>query len=145
MKKQFTFIAITFLLTLSVKSYSQMGVTSYSIYELGINTSQNKMISGELKTFANRAFDDLLMEIDVFYNFEPKTYHRFSVGLGLNVGPFHGFDQIHAFTIPAQIEIYPLQDFKKLSLLFELAPEIVVESDLNIRSLWGIRYTFGEQ
>ena len=144
MKKQFTFIAITFLLTLSLKSYSQMGVTSYSIYALGINTSQNKMISGELKTFANRAFDDLLMEIDVFYNFEPKTYHRFSVGIGLNVGPFREFDHIHAITIPAQIEIYPLQNFKKLSLLFELAPEIVVESDLNIRSLWGIRYTFGE-
>jgi len=46
-----------------------MGITSYSIYALGINTNQNKMISGELKTFANRAIDDLLMEIDVFYNF----------------------------------------------------------------------------
>jgi hypothetical protein len=144
MKKQFVLIAITFLLTLSVKSYSQMSVTSYSIYALGINTSQNKMISGELKTFANRAIDDLLMEVDVFYNFKPKTYHRFSVGLGLNAGPFREFDHIYAFTIPAQIEIYPLQDFKKLSLLFELAPEIVVESDLNIRSLWGIKYTFGE-
>ncbi len=144
MKKLFGFIAFTFLLTLSVKSYSQMGVTSYSIYALGINTSQSKMISGELKTFANRAIDDLLMEIDVFYNFKPRTYHRFSVGLGLNAGPFRGFDHIHALTIPAQIEIYPLQDFKKLSLLFELTPEIVVEGDLNIRSLWGIRYTFGE-
>lgn len=144
MKKLFVFIAITFLLTLSVKSYSQMGVTSYSIYALGINTSQNKTISGEFKTFANRTFDDLLMEIDVFYNFKPRTYHRFSVGLGLNAGPFREFDHIHAFTIPAQIEIYPLQDFKKLSLLFELAPEIVVEDDLNIRSLWGIRYAFGE-
>jgi hypothetical protein len=144
MKKQFVFIAITFLLTLSVNSYSQMGVTSYSIYALGINTSQNKMISGELKTFANRTIDDLLMEIDIFYNFKPKTYHRFSVGLGLNAGPFREFDHIYAFTIPAQIEIYLLKDFKKLSLLFELAPEIVVESDLNIRSLWGIRYTFGE-
>lgn len=144
MKKQFVLITITFLLTLSVKSYSQMSVTSYSIYALGINTSQNKMISGELKTFANRTIDDLLMEVDVFYNFKPKTYHRFSVGLGLNAGPFREFDHIYAFTIPAQIEIYPLQDFKKLSLLFELAPEIVVESDLNMRSLWGIRYTFGE-
>lgn len=144
MKKLFVFIAITFLLTISVKSYSQMSVTSYSIYALGINTSQNKMISGEFKTFANRTIDDLLMEIDVFYNFKPRTCHRFSVGLGLNAGPFREFDHIKSFTIPAQIEIYPLQGFKKLSLLFELAPEIVVEDDLNIRSLWGIRYTFGE-
>jgi hypothetical protein len=144
MKKKFVFFAITFLVTLSVKSFSQMGVTSYSIYALGINTSQNKLISGELKTFANRNIDDLLMEIDVFYNFKPRTYHRFSVGFGLNAGPFREFDHIYALTIPAQIEIYPLQDFKKLSLLFELTPEIVVEDDLNIRSLWGIRYTFGE-
>jgi len=145
MKKQFVFFAITFLLISSVNSYSQIGVTSYSIYALGVNTIQNKMISGELKTFANRTIDDLLMEIDLFYNFKPKTYHRFSVGLGLNAGPFREFDHINAFTIPAQIEIYPLQDFKKLSLLFELATEIVVESDINIRSLWGIRYTFGEK
>lgn len=144
MKKLFVFISIAFLLTFSVKSFSQMGVTSYSIYALGINTSQNNMISGELKTFANRAIDDLLMEIDFFYNFKPRTYHRFSVGLGLNAGPFREFDHIHAITIPAQIEIYPLQDFKKLSFLFELTPEIFVEDDLNIRSLWGIRYTFGE-
>lgn len=144
MKIPFVIIAITFLVTLSVTSYAQIGVTSYSIYALGVNTSQNKTISGEFKIFANRAFDDLLMEIDVFYNFKPRTYHRFSVGLGLNAGPFRKFDHIHAFTIPAQIEIYPLQDFKNLSLLFELAPEIVIEDDLNIRSLWGIRYTFGK-
>lgn len=84
------------------------------------------------------------MEIDVFYNFKPSTYHRLSIGLGLNASPFRGFDQINALTIPAQLEIYPIQDFKKLSLLFELAPEIYVESDLNLRSLWGIRYTFGK-
>ena len=72
MKKLFVFISIAFLLTFSVKSFSQMGVTSYSIYALGINTSQNNMISGELKTFANRAIDDLLMEIDFFYNFKPR-------------------------------------------------------------------------
>jgi hypothetical protein len=144
MKKLFVFIVITFLLTLSVKSYSQMGVSCYSIYALGINTSQNNMISGELKTFANREIDELLMEIDIFYNFNPKTYHRFSVGLGLNAAPFREFDHIYALTIPSQIEIYPLKDFKKLSLLFELAPQIVVEDDIHIRSLWGIRYTFGE-
>lgn len=121
-----------------------MGVTSYSIYALGINTSQNKVISGELKTFANRGIDDLLMEIDVFYNFKPRTYHRFSVGVGLNAGPFREYDHIYALTIPAQVEIYPLQDFKKLSFLIELAPELFVEDDVNLRSLWGIRYTFGE-
>jgi hypothetical protein len=145
MKKLFVLISMTFLLTSSIKSFSQIGVTSYSIYALGINTSQNNIISGELKTFANRSIDDLLMEIDVFYNFKPKTYHRFSIGLGLNMVPGREFDRMHALTIPAQLEVYPLQNFKKLSLLFELTPEIIENYDINIRSLWGIRYTFSDQ
>jgi hypothetical protein len=144
MKKIFGFIAIAFLLILSNKAYSQIGITSYSIYALGINTSQNKLISGELKLFANRSVYDLSMEIDVFYNFEPKAYHRFSLGLGLNAGLFREYDRFNALTIPVQIQIYPLQDFKKLSLIVELTPEFVVEDDLHIRNLWGIRYRFGE-
>lgn len=128
----------------SIEMFSQMGVTSYSIYSLGINTSQNKKISAELKTFANRKLENILMEVDVFYNFQPKTYHRFSLGVGINVIPFSDFDLINALTFPASIEIYPLKDFRNLSLLFELAPEIYPENSAHLRSLWGIRYTFGE-
>lgn len=144
MKTLFRFTVISILLVFCAGTYAQMGVTSYSIYALGINTSQNKTISGELKTFANRNLDDVLMEIDGFYNFTPGNYHRFSIGLGLCAGPFRGNDHIHALTLPAAIEIYPLQEFKKLSILFELAPEFVVDDDTHLRYLWGIRYSFGE-
>jgi len=37
-----------------------------------------------------------------------------------------------------------LQNFKKLSFLFEVTPEILSEDGVNLRNLWGIRYTFGE-
>lgn len=141
--KNFKFLILIVLSTLSIDSFSQIGVTSYSIYSLGINTSQNKRISGEIKTFANRPIGDILVEIDGFYNFKPRPFHRFSIGLGVNVVPFKEFDQFYALTIPVSIEIYPLQDFKKLSLLFELTPEILSEDGVNLRSLWGIRYTFG--
>lgn len=147
MKIQFLPIIIALLLTLSFQSYSQIGLTSYPGYALGINTSQSKMISGELKTFANREFNDLWLEVDFFYNFKPNTYHRFSAGLGLSTQPFlqeTSDGNIYALTIPVQIEIYPLQDFKKLSLLFELTPEILVNDDVRLRNLWGIRYTFGD-
>ena len=144
MKRLLAFILMASLLAVSVTTYSQIGITTYSTYALGINTSQNKMVNGELKTFANKAIDDVLMEIDVFYNFTPKPYHRFSVGLGFNVGPFRNFDNLYAFTVPVQLEIYPLQEFKKVSILFELDPEILPEDPVNLRSLWGIRYTFGE-
>jgi hypothetical protein len=124
--------------------FSQMGVTSYSIYSLGINTSQNKKISAELKTFANRKLENILMELDVFYNFQPRSHHRFSLGVGINAIPFGNSDLVNAFTIPASIEIYPFKDFHNLSLLFELAPEFYPENSAHLRSLWGIRYTFGE-
>ena len=137
-----TFTTIV-LMTLWLNSYSQLSVTSYSIYSLGINTNQNKRVSGELKTFTNRAFEDLLLEADLFYNFRPSAYHRFSIGAGLNFAPFYGFDILNAFTFPAQLEIYPLQEFRQLSLMFELAPEFYVEGEAHLRSLWGIRYLFG--
>lgn len=142
--KNLKFLFLFLLSVLSLNAFSQMGVTSYSIYALGINTSQNKRISGEIKTFANRSFRDILLEADVFYNFKPKPYHRFSLGIGVNITPFQDFDRLNAFTIPLAIELYPLQNFKKFSLLFELTPEILIEHDPNLRSLWGIRYTFGD-
>jgi hypothetical protein len=132
------------LMTLCFNSYSQLSVTSYSIYSLGINTNQNNRISGELKTFTNRDFDDLLLETDIFYNMKPSAYHRFSIGLGLNFMPFREFDRLNAFTIPVQLEIYPLQEFRKLSLIFELTPEFIVDGEAQLRNLWGIRYTFGK-
>ena len=130
-------------MTLAFNAYSQLGVTGYSTYAIGVNTNQSKKISGELKTFTNRDFEDLVLETDLFYNFKPSTYHQFSIGLGLNFEPFRGFDYINAFTIPAKLEIKPLQDFKQLSLLFELTPVLVDGGEAHLRNLWGIRYTFG--
>ena len=143
MKRTGLFLMFIFIVS-SYASYAQMGVTSYSIYALGINTSQDKKISGELKTFANRSAEDLLFEINGFYNFDAREYHRFSIGLGVNAGPFRGFDHINAFTLPFALEVYPLQDFKKFSFLIELAPEFIIEDELHLRGLWGLRYTFGE-
>lgn len=138
------FLIVFALITLSLESFAQMGITSYSVYALGINTSQNRKISAELKTFANRSYEDILLEVNGFYNFKPRNYHRFSIGVGVNFAPAREFDRIYALTVPLALEIYPLQEFKKISLLFELTPEILPEDGLSLRSLWGIRYTFGK-
>ncbi len=139
LKKSLLFLSF---MTLAFNGYSQLGVTGYSIHAIGVNTNQNKKISEELKAFTNRDFEDLVLETDLFYNFKASTYHQFSIGLGVNFEPFRGFDYINAFTIPALLEIKPLQDFRQLSLLFELTPVLVVEGEAHLRNLWGIRYTF---
>ncbi|MDP4209553.1 MAG: hypothetical protein Q8928_12135 [Bacteroidota bacterium] len=144
MMKNLKAILLIVLVSMSVNSYSQIGITGYSINALGVNTTQNKPLSCELKVFANRGeFNNTFGEFDVFYNFKPGQYHRFSLGAGFRAMPFNSNNTQTAITIPAAIEIYPLKDFKKISVLFELAPEFY-ENSTNLRSLWGLRYTFGE-
>lgn len=140
--KKFKHIFFIFLFSLGFKSYSQIAVTGYSNYALGINTSKNKVISFELKIFTNHYLEDMPMEGTVFYNFETKEYHRFSIGVGINLSPFSSPDQVNSFVIPAVLEIFPIKDFKKIAIIFELAPELRIEDDIVIRSLSGIRYTF---
>ena len=141
LKRTFTTLIFT---AIFFNSYSQLSITSYSIYAIGVNTNQSKTISGELKAFTNTDIMDLLLEADMFYNFKPKASHRFSIGIGINGIPLDDSNLIKNITIPAQLEIYPLQKFKNLSIIFELTPEFDLESDWNLRNLWGIKYTFRE-
>jgi hypothetical protein len=143
--KRIKLLTLIVFMIFSFHSFSQIGVTSYSLYAIGINTSQNNRISGELKTYTNRLYDNIVLELDGFYNFKPGKYHRFSVGVGVGAYPFAEFDPIHKISFPVALEFYPLQDFKRFSVLFEVAPEYVVEDNINLRGLWGIRYTFGKE
>jgi len=142
--KKISLIFLFIILSLCFKAQGQVGITDYSIYALAINTSQNHLFSGEMKMFLNRNIEDVLFELDGFFNFKTREYHRFSVGVGINVGPFIEGDPLFALTFPSSLEIYPLKDFKKISLLFELAPELYSEGEVDIRLLWGIRYSFGK-
>ncbi len=47
-------------------------------------------------------YEYLQMELDAFFNFKPRDYHKFSIGLGLNGFPLAGFDHIDALSIPTQ-------------------------------------------
>ena len=52
--KNLKLIILAGMVILSNGTFAQMGITSYSFYALGINTSQNRTVSAELKTFTNR-------------------------------------------------------------------------------------------
>ena len=143
--KKSAFVITVILFTLTTVVHAQIGTTSYSIHALAINTNKGKKLSGEMKGFFNRELESTLFELAGMYNFSRKTYHQFSVGLGLNVATFSGIDEINSFTIPLQLEIFPLQNFKQLSLIFDLTPELYLEGDTVIRQLWGIRYSFNKK
>ena len=129
----------------SVESYSQRSVTGYSKYVVGRKKKKNKPINFEAKVFAYNYVEDLPMEFNAFYNFKAKEYHRISIGLGINLSPFSSIDQINSIVIPTSLEIFPMKDFKRIAIVFELTPEIRIEDDVVIRSLIGIRYTFDKK
>jgi hypothetical protein len=144
MKKNLFLLFFLLCSTSIIKVYSQISLTSYSIYAFGVNTNQDKKLNFEFKVFGNRNINELFLEPTVFYNFKPKEYHKISLGLGANLDMSYN-DLLSAVTIPFDVEIMPLQDFKRLSLIIELCPEIYIEDDPSLRCLWGVRYRFGER
>lgn len=144
-KKLLTVIILCFI---SLNVFSQIEVTYYSPDIISINTPivkiQDNNITSELKTFSNTEIKDLSFELDLFYQFKNRKYHRFSAGFGLKVDPFTDGGDGTKFLMPLVLEIFPLQDVKKVSLVLELAPEISFEENYRLRSLIGFRYTFGD-
>ena len=143
--KKIKYFFLTLLSSLSIVGYSQISVTGYTYSVLGINTNKYKTLSFEAKVFANNYVDELPMEFNAFYNFKTREYHRFSAGFGINVSPFRGFDEINSIVFPTSLEIFPIKEFKKIAIVFELTPEIRIENDIVLRSLIGIRYGFNKK
>ncbi|WP_303925317.1 hypothetical protein [Draconibacterium sediminis] len=133
-----------FLLLISFSGYSQVKVTSYSVHSLGVSVPINEKFSAELKVFANRgSLENTSIELNSTYKFKPGEFHQFSAGLGFGLIPYSGEDAF--FSVPVALEIFPLQSFKRLSLVVELAPEIYFNDDVvALRHLWGIRYSFSK-
>lgn len=131
---------LTFFFLSSTSLFSQIAISTYSIYSAGISTDNNKKISGELKMFLNTAYEDIGLEPTVFYNFPQKDFYQFSLGLGAYISAFEDADPLKVLTFPFQLEINPSVKVKNLSVLTEIAPQI--GEDSGIRLLWGIRYTF---
>jgi hypothetical protein len=144
MKTKHLLTVLLFALT-SLSASAQIGITSYSIYSLGVNTSKDKPVSGELKGFFNNGLYDLSFETSLMYNFKAQEHHRFSIGAGIHFFPFTGGEdelEWNAVSIPCQLEVFPLKDFKQLSFVMELTPQWLFADEWNFRYLWGIRYTF---
>ncbi len=141
MKSVKTFITFTFIL-FSLSCFSQVKVTSYSIYALGVSAPFNDLCAGEVKVFTNQGqLKNTSIELSGSYKFVPQPYHQFSVGLGFGLIPESGEDAF--ISAPLSLEIFPIQSFKQLSLVIEVAPEYYFNyENLNLRHLWGIRYSF---
>jgi len=126
--------------------YSQVGLTYYNTGIISVNlpvrTLNDNALAAELKVFANRDVKNVSTELDLFYRLKAREYHRFSVGVGFKTDLFTDGGVGNTLLFPIELEVFPLQEFKRLSFLFELAPEIVFDDQVRLRSLIGLRYTF---
>jgi len=142
MIRQALILSILLLFTLNV--IGQISITGYSFSGIGINTNDNKKLYAELKIFSNRQFDDLIIELDGYYNFKERKYHQLSIGLGLNIHT--GFiDVPNAVTLPISIQIHPIKEYQNLSVIYELSPEYYMSDVFNLRHLWGVRFMLSKE
>jgi hypothetical protein len=141
-KKIKIIVAFSVLTLASSALYSQLGVTGYSINAVGFNSNFDKAVTGELKLFTNSSLKYSEVEFDLFFNLSSKDYHRFSLGVGLNTLPFQGYEPLNTIVLPARFEVFPIQGFRRLSLVGELSPELSFERVFYVRYLWGVKYTF---
>lgn len=143
MKINKLFTTAAFIL-ISMSVFSQVRVTGYSTHALGVSFPLHEKFSAELKTYPNQwEFENVDFELAGFYHFKPRDFHRFSAGVGLGLNPYSGENAYLSF--PVALEFYPFQSFRRVSFLFEMAPEIYFEDNINLRYLWGIRYAFAKK
>ena len=142
MKKKI-FLSLLLCIGIGANVFSQVSVTAYFGNVLEVNIGKKKMISGDLKVALNNTLFDTSFELSGMYNFEAKDYHRFSVGVGVMLAPFQSGNSYCGISVPLQLEIFPLQNFKRLSFVTEFAPQwTAAYSEAAFRYLAGIRYTF---
>ncbi|RIH62891.1 hypothetical protein D1164_22690 [Mariniphaga sediminis] len=142
MKKYLKLILLLSITLIIKSSFAQISFSTYSLQAIGISTDNDKKISGELKAFLNRESEDIILEPTIFYNFKQHDYHQISVGIGFSARPFAEIDGVNGLTIPVQLEISPIEKVKNFSVLMELTPQVGDNFSSEIRTLWGIRYTF---
>lgn len=149
MKKIGLFFTVLLIMLISSNAIGQVSVSMYNFKAVGLSTNSNKKFNFDFKMFTNIPWRFTNFELTGFYNFKARQYHRFSLGLGLNSAPFDDVF-LKALVLPCDLEIYPLQDFKQMSVIFELTlyddldPDFMVFPDvLFFRTLLGLRYKFG--
>ena len=142
MKKKI-FVSLLLCIWAGSNVFSQVGVTAYFGNIVEVNTGKQKMISGGLKVALNNTLFDTSFELSGMYNFKATAYHRFSMGVGVMLAPFQDGNSYCGISVPLQLEVFPLQNFKRLSFVTEFAPQwTAAYSEAAFRYLAGIRYTF---
>jgi len=147
MKKSIkTGILFLFMSLFAQQAYSQFSTSYYYpnvvSFDMGFSSAENGQFATGLKLFTNRELKYISAELDVMYRFKAGDYHRFAMGLGFKTDPFTEAGVGNTLLLPMQLEVFPFSATKKVSFMFELAPEYLFSEIIRIRSLFGLRYTF---
>jgi hypothetical protein len=137
MKKLF-FVGLIFI---SIKCFSQFGVTGYIENVYGLNYKIGSRINADLKFYANQVvFKSVPIEINGTYDLFQKEKYNFYLGLGLIYDPItqSNID----YDLPIGFEIKPFDSLKNISIIMELEPWFDTSQDFTLHKLFGLRYSF---
>lgn len=124
----------------------KLDLTAYTFSSFSIGTNKQHKWGAELKVFVDQSFKEMPFDLAGMYHFPRKTLYQFSVGAGVQLAPFRGFDEINYFIVPVQAALFPLKKCPQLSLVAEFTPLIRSENEAwGFRQLWGVRYALGKR
>jgi hypothetical protein len=126
-------LLVIFVLLISQKSFSQIGITFHqsNIPSIGINKQIGERLLPEFRIGTDNFFEDTGLELDINYLLIKRKDFQFYSGLGGRIQIFEGL------VIPVGVNIYPLEN-KNFGFHIELAG-IVGGNNNILRGSWGIR------
>jgi len=149
--KSLKFIFSAMILFISFNIYSQFSISYYggSENKVGVAYNSNKRIWLEItgyqktvfKLSSNNIYIDksIYFEGGIYYNFFKTDYLNFNTGV---CGYVDDGGYYWGLGIMPGIQVFPLQNFKNLSLHIETFLYFDDYEEFNLKNYWGIRYTF---
>ncbi|HZV68515.1 MAG TPA: hypothetical protein VFG10_03195 [Saprospiraceae bacterium] len=123
---------------------AQLFISNFEKFGLGIGTRSAQPFILEARIGTNNRLVDTRIELAGLYQLQDETYHSISAGIAIALSPFADVTNI-GLTIPVQLEIFPIPDFKRIALFIEAGPEFLLDQDeVDLRHTWGFRYYFSE-
>lgn len=144
LKTIFKAVLLAFFLLIFGHTNAQLFISNFEKFGLGIGTRSAQPFILEARIGTNNRLVDTRFEAAGLYQLQNETYHSISAGIAIALSPFAEAANI-GVTIPVQLEIFPIPDFKRIALFIEAGPEFLLDQDeVDLRHTWGFRYYFSE-
>jgi len=145
--RQVLVICLFILWPVSEKLYSQVAISYFPFQSvLSISSDTENLLWGEMRVGTNTFFSNINLEFDAQINFKRTNWVNYYSGLGINVNPFYGIEDLpftNGYVLNIGARIKPVQAHKNLQVVFEISPYVNSQFDGGLlRTYLGLAYNF---